>query len=677
MSRPQVTRPPWPLGVDGIAFGADYYPEQWPAPVRAEDLELMREAGVNLVALGVFAWATIEPREGDLHWDWLDEAFDALHANGIRIALGTATASPPPWLTDRHPQILPVDHEGRTLWPGGRQGYSISHPVWREYALRMATRMAQRYGDHPALAMWHIDNELAAHVARDYSDASAVAFRTWLQRRYTDIDALNDAWTTRFWSQCYSSFDQVLPPRLAPTTSNPHAELDFRRFASDAWRDWCADLAAAVRPHSPGVPVTTNIITMTGSDAVDLFGWRDAMDFVAVDHYTIGADPQRHVELALAADLSRGIALGAPWLLAEHSTGAVNWQEVNQARLPGETFRTSLAHVARGADGVMFFQWRQSRGGTERFHSAMLPHAGTESRTWRRVLALGRAVRELAPVRGSRVHAEVVLLIDYEAWWAAEQPSLPSSRMRYMDNVRDQYAALWRAGITVDIRHPGDDLSGYRIIVVPCLTLVSAETTTRLTRAAQTGAQVVITAFSGILDPQGHVLLGGYPGAFRELLGVRADEFAPLPEGMPLLLDNGMHGSVWSENLTATDAEVLARATNGPAAGAPVLTRRDVPGGGAAWYVATRLAPDDLDRWWTSVLRAAMVQPVVEAPAGVEVVVRNGDGADYTFVINHTAQEARLPLHGTDLLTGRRHDPQTAVPAGRVAVIRTAHEETS
>lgn len=670
-----MSTPHWPIGVEGIAFGADYYPEQWPDALRGEDLALMKEAGVNLVALGVFAWATIEPVEGDLRWGWLDETFDGLHRNGIRVSLGTATASPPPWLTRAHPEILPVDHEGRTLWPGGRQAYSVTHPVWREYALRMATRMAQRYGDHPALAMWHIDNELAAHVTRDYSDASAAAFRGWLKRRYVTIDALNDAWTTRFWSQYYSAFEEVLPPRIAPTTGNPHAELDFRRFCSDAWRDWCADLADAVRPFSPGVPATTNIISMTGSDAVDLFDWRDTMDFVAVDHYTIGADPQRQIELALAADLSRGVALGAPWLLAEHSTGAVNWQPVNLARGPGETFRTSLAHVARGADGLMFFQWRQSRGGAERFHSAMVPHAGTESRTWQRVLALGRAARSLAPVRGSRVRADVVLLVDYEAWWAADQPSLPSSQMRYMDNIRDQYAALWRAGVTVDIRHPGDDLGDYRIIVVPCLTLVSDETVQRLTAATRAGAHLVVTAFSGILDARGHVRLGGYPGAFQELLGVRADEFAPLPEGTQLFLDNGMHGSVWSENLTATDATVLARACNGPAAGAATLTRRDLPGGGVAWYTATRLDPGDLDHWWDSILQSASVRPEVVAPTGVEVVVRHAEHADYTFVINHTENDVQLPLHGTDLLTGRPHDPQTAIPAGRVAVIRSQLEE--
>lgn len=665
----------WPVGLAGIGYGADYYPEQWSPAVRTEDLALMREAGVSIVSLAVFGWASIEPREDEFEWEWLDRTMDALHDAGIRVALGTATASPPPWLTRRHPEILPVDREGRTLWPGGRQAYAVSHPLWREYALRMAGRMATRYGRHPALALWHVDNELAAHVPRDYSDAAAAAFREWLRRRYGTIERLNEAWLTAFWSQRYAEFAEVLPPRLAPTDANPGAELDFRRFSSDTWRDWLVALGDAVRPHSPGVPVTTNVITMTGSDAVDLFRWRDAVDVVAADHYTHGADPERHIELALAADLARGLARGGPWLLAEHAASAVNWQPVNLAKGPGEMFRNSLAHVARGADAIMFFQWRQSVAGAERFHSAMLPHAGTDSRGWRRSVALGRALGRLAEVRGSRVRAQATILVDYEAWWAAELPSGPSASVRYAEQLRRWHAALWRQGITADIRHPADDLGAHPLVVVPTLTLADPGLAGRLETAAAGGAQVVVAFFSGILDPRGHVVTGGYPGLFRGLLGVRSDEFAPLPPGRRVGLDNGMRAALWTEHATPVDAETVSRFADGPAAGAAAITRRPI-GAGAAWYVATALDGSDLDAFCAELLRAAGVRPPVAAPQGVETVVRCGAEHDYLFVINHNSTDAALDVRGTELLSGRESPDGLTVGAGRVAVLRLPRRES-
>ncbi|MDQ4024082.1 MAG: beta-galactosidase, partial [Actinomycetota bacterium] len=603
---------PWNARIEGLGFGGDYNPEQWPQEIRLEDIELMREAGVNLLSVAIFSWATIEPREGELDWGWLDETMDRLHDAGIQVALATATASPPPWLTRKHPEILPQLADGTVLHQGGRQSYAVTHPVHRDYALRMTTRMAERYGDHPALALWHVDNEIGCHVPRDYSDAAAEAFRDWLRTRYGTVDALNEAWGTAFWSQRYGSFDDVLPPRTAPTFANPTQQLDFDRFSSDALLDYYRDLRDTLRAITPHVPTTTNLMLGTGTKGMDYFSWADDLDVVANDHYTMAANPDRHVELAFSADLSRGIAGSDPWILMEHSTSAVNWQPRNRGKLPGEMLRNSLQHVARGADSVMFFQWRASKAGAEKYHSAMVPHAGRDTDVWRDVVTLGRALRALGEVQGSRVRSRAALVLDWPAWWGAELDSHPTQSLQYMDQVRAWYRSLWRLGVTADVVPPSADLAGYDLVVVPTLYLVTDADAANVAAAAERGATVLVTYFSGVVDEHDHVRLGGYPGAFRDLLGVRTEEFCPLQEDETVRVSGGTLGAgaeadLWTEKTHVADGtEVVAAYDDGSLRGWPAVTRRTV-GEGAAWYVGTRLAESAVDALARTVVAEAGV----------------------------------------------------------------------
>jgi beta-galactosidase len=669
---------PWNAQVTGLGYGGDYNPEQWPDDVRLEDLRLMREAGVNVLSVAIFSWATIEPREGELDWAWLDTTMDRLHQAGIQLALATATASPPPWLTRKHPEILPRLADGTVLHQGGRQSYSVTHPVHRDYALRMAARMAERYGEHPALALWHIDNEIGCHVPRDYSDAAADAFRAWLADRYGTVERLNEAWGTAFWSQRYGSFDDVLPPLTAPTFANPTQQLDFDRFSSDALLDYYRDLRDTLREITPQVPTTTNLMTTSTCKGMDYFSWADDLDVVANDHYTIAADPDRHVELALAADLSRGVAGGEPWMLMEHSTSAVNWQPRNRTKLPGEMLRNSMQHVARGADAVMFFQWRQSKAGAEKFHSAMFPHAGEDSDVWRGTVELGQALTRIGEVRGSRVRSRAALVVDYPAWWASELDSHPTQQLRYMDEVRAWHAALWAQGITVDTVTPRADLAGYDLVVVPTLYLVDDAGAANLAAAAERGATVAITFFSGIVDESDQVRLGGYPGAFRDLLGVRTQEFATLQEGETVrvvgkAVDGEADADLWTEKTHVADGtEIVATYDDGALAGWPAVTRRDVGAGGSAWYVGTRLERAGLDALVAQLVATAGVKPEVVAPAGVEVTRRVSDDGSWLFAINHTGDAATLDgVTGTELLTDTDVTGTLTVPAGAVRVVRT------
>ncbi|BCL17522.1 beta-galactosidase [Micromonospora sagamiensis] len=653
---------------DGIWYGADYNPEQWPEHTWAEDVELMRRAGVNLVSVGIFSWALLEPSPGRYEFGWLDRALDVLHDGGIRVDLATATASPPPWLARQHPETLPRRADGTLLWPGGRQAYCPSSPVFRQRSLALVEAVATRYAHHPAVVMWHVSNELGCHNAHCHCDVSAEAFRCWLRRRYGDLSALNEAWGTAFWSQRYHDWAEVNPPRTAPTFTNPTQQLDFLRFSSDEQR---AQLRAErdVLRRLVDQPVTTNFMIGGEVKALDYHSWAADVDVVANDHYLTAADPQAHVGLAFAADHTRGVAGGQPWLLMEHSTSAVNWQPRNVAKLPGQLRRNSLAHVARGADGVLFFQWRASRSGAEKYHSALVPHAGPETKVFREACRLGADLRAIAEVRGSRVDAGVAVLFDWEAWWGTELDAHPSVDVTYLDRVTALYAALWRAGVTADVVHPSADLSRYRLVLVPTLYLVRDADAEALHRYAAGGGTVLVTYFSGIVDEHDHVRLGGYPGAFRELLGIRTEEFFPLRAGERVRLDDGATADVWTEWVHPTGAQVVAAYVDGPLPGVPALTRHTV-GTGAAWYVGTRLDDMATDRLVARLLADADVRPPVPAPTGVEVVRRRAATRSWLFVVNHTDLEARLPVTGTELLGGTRCAGELVVPAGEVAVVR-------
>jgi beta-galactosidase len=645
--------------LEGIALGCDYNPEQWPREVWREDVALMREAGVGFVTLGVFSWALLEPRPGVFDFGWFDEVVGLLHDGGIAIDMATATAAPPPWLTAARPEILTVDHAGHTLWPGSRQSWCPSSPVFREHALALVEQMARRYGGHPAVRLWHVSNELGCHNGRCWCDVSAAAFRRWLTGRYGDIGKLNEAWGTAFWSQHYTDFAQVLPPRITPAVPNPTHELDFARFSSDELLAYHVAERDLIRRHS-AVPVTTNFMVSAHQSEQDYFAWAPECDIVSQDHYLDHRLPHPRAEQAFADDLTRGVA-GGSWLLMESATSAVNWQPVNVAKRPGELLIDSLRHVARGADGVGFFQWRASRAGGEKFHSALVPHAGRDSARFREVVALGAALKAIGDVAGEPVAADVALLWDWNAWWACDLASHPSGALRYVDAPHRWHRAVTGLGATVDVVHPGADLSSYRLVIVPTLYLCSDALAPALQGVVDRGGHVVVTYFSGIADECDHVRLGGYPGALRDLLGVRSEEFAPLLPGESVTLDDGSHADLWTELLTIAGADVVASYVDGPLPGTPAVTRR-----GTAWYVATRLDEAATSALARRIADEAGVRLEEGARPGVEIVRRGR----HLFVLNRGGSPAEVTTVGVDLLTGTTHNGKVTVDSGSVVVVR-------
>ena len=661
----------WP--VDGLAFGGDYSPEQWSEETWHEDVALMRAAGVTIVSVGIFSWGQLEIADGVYDFGWLDRVMDLLHENGISVNLATPTAAPPMWLFHEHPEIGSVDQRGVRTAPGGRLGWSASSAVFRKYALRIVRVVAERYATHPALRMWHISNELGNENGYCYSDETEAAFQRWLLARYSSIDALNERWGTAFWGHRYGAFDQVPVPRFARTSQSPGLILDFKRFSSDVLLEHFIAERDVVRSITPDVPLSTNFMIHAGSGAIDYARWADEVDLVTNDHYAIAADPRRREELAFSADRTRGAARGRPWLLLEHAPGGVNWQSRNRAKLPGELARDSLTHIAAGSDGAMFFQWRQSVAGGEQFHSGMVPHAGPDSRVHREVRELGAAVSRLAEVRGSRVvGSTAAILWDQDAAWAFGSGRKPSEAIDYDEMAVAIHAELTARGVGVDVISASMPLSAYTVVVVANHYLLEPAAAAALEQFVRSGGHVLVTYLSGIVDSTNRVIPGGYPGALRDLLGIRVEEFHPLLEGEELALASGAIVTDWAEHVQLAGAGAIDTYASGPLAGLPAVTGHRL-GAGSASYLSAHIDRATIGNIVERFLDGAAMP--FRTVNGIETVRRATTTSSWLFAFNHGDGDTELDAAGFDLIAGQPFDGILA--AGQVTVVRESQPEVS
>jgi beta-galactosidase len=460
-------------------FGGDYNPEQWPPSVRAQDLELMRQARVNLVTVGVFSWSQLEPSPGRYDFAWLDRVLDSLDEAGIGVALATPTASPPPWFTLAHPDAMPQTREGVRLTHGSRDTYCVNAPAYRAACLRVASELAARYASHPALRLWHVHNEYGTWC---FCDHCAGAFRDWLRSRHGGLDALNEAWTTGFWSQRYGRWEEILPPRATQYLRNPAQELDYRRFLSDCLLAAFREQRDAIRGAGSAAPVTTNFI-LGPWVPVDHARWAEEVDLVAIDHYPSTVD-NALAEAAFAADAARGWARGGDWLLMEHPPRDSDLME-----------RIALSHIERGSRGALFFQWRAGRGGAEQWHPALVPHGGPDTPMFRRTVALGERLEALP--RLTRVPAKIALWYDEQCSWALQATHGLPVKLDYEAETLRCHSALESLGHRVDVVPPSASLSGYRVVVVPCAYLLSEASVAALSAF---GGRLVVGEWSGIVD---------------------------------------------------------------------------------------------------------------------------------------------------------------------------------
>lgn len=659
----------------GIAFGGDYNPDQWPEEIWDDDIRLMEKAGVNTVALAIFSWDRIQPTEDRWNFGWLDRIIDKLGKAGIATDLASATATAPLWLYEKHPEVLPCDKFGHPVNAGSRQSWSPTSPVFKEYALTLCRKLAERYGANPYVTAWHMGNEYGWNNRNDYSDNALNAFRLWCERKYGTIGALNQAWGTTFWGQEMNSFDEVLIPRFmgADSMVNPSQKLDFERFGNDMLLDFYKAERDAITEICPDKPFTTNFMVSTDQCCMDYADWANEVNFVSNDHYFHEGGEMHLDELACSDALMDSFALGKPWYVMEHSTSAVQWKPLNMRKRKGETVRDSLAHVAMGADAINFFQWRASAFGAESFHSAMVPHAGEDTKLFRQVCELGETLQTLADagVQGSELErSDTAILFSAESEWATRSQTLPSMKLNHWHDVRDWYRAFLNAGSRADIVPLKYDWSDYKTVVLPTVLILSAVDTRRLADFAAAGGRVVVGYATGLIDENFHTWLGGYPGAgnglLRDMLGIRGEEFNILGsgvEGEPEAIRLGAGGEValedaaalngattrlWQNDVTVTGdrTQVLAmyageEADEWELDGMAAVTRNPY-GAGEAYFVGCDLDVADLTKLIRTYLAAPAQSQQSQANTDVLHTVRKSADAAFDFYLPRGKKEVEL-----------------------------------
>ncbi|WP_091017372.1 MULTISPECIES: beta-galactosidase [Paenibacillus] len=662
-------------------YGGDYNPEQWDHETHLEDLRMFQLAGIDIATINVFSWALIQPDEVTYRFEELDQLINRLYENGVYICLATSTAAHPAWMAKKYPDVLRVDADGRKRKFGGRHNSCPNSPTYRKYAEKIADKLAERYKDHPAVLVWHISNEYGGEC---YCDNCEKAFRVYLKERYQTLEQVNKAWNTNFWGHTFYDWDEiVLPSNLSEHWGNNNStfqgiSLDYSRFNSDSMLDCYLLEYDAIKKHIPDSVVTTNL--MGFFKQLDYFKWAKYLDIVSWDSYPGLATPVSFT--AMAHDLMRGLKDGQPFMLMEQTPSQQNWQPYNSLKRPGVMRLWSYQSVAHGADTIMFFQLRRSIGACEKYHGAVIEHAGHENtRVFREVAELGKELQILGDTTlDASVESKVAIVFDWDNWWAIEKSSGPTVALNYVDQIHKYYAAFFRRNIQVDIISVDTDISKYDIVLAPVLYMVKPGFATKLEKYVEAGGTFLTTFFSGIVNENDLVTTGGYPGELRKLLGIWVEEIdALLPEQKNRIVLKETYGDLQGDYgcgmlcdlLHSEGAEVIAEYGDDFYKGMPVVTRNTF-GQGEAWYVASD--PDErfLDGLLGQLAAAKNVESLLETPEGVEVSARTKDGKPYLFVMNHNETTQSYDL-GTakahDLLTNRELSGSVEIEARGVQLL--------
>lgn len=632
-----------------ILYGGDYNPDQWPEEIWREDMRLFRLAGINVVVVPVFSWAKLQPAEDRYDFEWLDRVLDLLAENGIYACIATSTAAQPAWMSVKYPEILPVDVHGRKRTHGKRVNFCPNSKVYRKFAARLARKLAERYKDHPALLYWRVANEYGTYC---YCDTCAQEFRKWVQKRYGTIEEVNRRWNLSFWGHTIHSWDEIMVPSELNDDNKWYqpVALDYLRFMTDSTIECFVNEYQAIKEVTPDLMVSTNISGYIKK--LDQFKFAEYVDIVSWDNYP---QPQHRMSLvAFKHDLMRGLKGGRPYILAEQTPSSQNWQPYNLLKRPGVMRLLSYQALARGADTVMFFQMRQSKAGVEKLHGAVISHAGHErTRVFGECAQLGAELKNIgASFLDSRVTAKVAVMFDWDNWWAVELSSGPSRDLQYLDQVEKYYHALWKLNVPVDIVRPDSDLSKYDLVLAPLLYMTKPGTAENIENYVREGGTFVTTFFSGMVDENDHIILGGYPGELKDVLGIWVEEIdGLLPEmknGMvmkgPLGELNGTYEcGLICDLLHLRGAEALAVYAADFYAGRPCLTRNQF-GKGTAYYVASDPEQPFIDGFVKYLCDLKGIKAPLEVPPGVEVTQREKESRRFTFVLNHNETAVEIDL---------------------------------
>jgi beta-galactosidase len=650
-----------------IAFGAAWYPEQWPEPQWTHDLERMRDARMNVLRIGEFAWSSLEPRDQEFDFGWLDRAIDAAATRGFRLVLGTPTAAPPAWLTAAYPDVLRVSEDGRRAEHGGRRHFSFASSRYRQFARRIASEMARRYGSNPHVIGWQIDNEIGPP---SFDDEARALWADWLEARYGSIDELNARWSTAYWSQTYQHFGQV--PLKATGQQNPALLLDFRRFVTDVWTDYIENQASAIREfRSPEQWITTN--TMHWNGGFDHPKLHRILDMAAWDDYVPDGRPDWLFNGA-QHDLVRGYKQRNFWVM-ETQAGHVDWAQINRALDPGQMREMGWQAIGHGADGLLYWQWRSALNGQEQYYGVLVGPGGEPTYVFDEIANTGAAFERAAQViAGTRPRAEVAMLFSQDSRWAIEiQPQ--HRGFEPIEAFMAYYRPLRAQAQAVDIIPVDAALDVYKLVVAPCLNVLSATDAARLEAYVRGGGCLVLGARSGMKDEYNALHTERQPGPLVAALGARVEQFYALDETVGVSGELGTgEGRIWGEMLHthSPDARVQMRYSHagGWLDGQPAMVMREL-GAGTIAYLGAWFDEELMQTWATRALERARVEPILAGvPDGVEVAERSGEGRRVLILINHADAVRRidLPRPLQDVLGGgtrRRVD----LPPHEVAVL--------
>ncbi len=664
----------------GFLHGGDYNLEQWldRPDILEEDVRLMKKAGVNSATLGVFSWSVLEPEEGEFHFEWLEAIIDRLYQNGIYTVLSTPSGARPAWLDAAYPEAMRVDRTGMRAHHGGRHNHCMSSPIYREKVALIDRKLAERFGSHPGVIMYHISNEFSGEC---FCPHCVKKFRGYLADKYdNDIEKLNAAWWTAFWSHRYNSFEQIEPPFANGETSVMGLNLEWKRFTTWNTNDFMKAEIEVLHSVTPDIPTTANLMRLFGG--LDYRKMAPDMDVVSWDNYpTFHNDwetlADTMTETAFQHAVMRSLKRGKPFMMMESAPGLVNWQPVNKLKRPGVHRLACLQAVACGSDSVQYFQWRKGRGSYEQFHGAVVDHIGTDdTRVFREVAEVGELLRKIAPAAGTTVKPRAALLFDWDNRWAIDDAkAFSQASKKYEETCIDIWKAFFRLGADMDVVGSDEDLSDYNVVVAPMLYMLQPGTAKNLKRFVERGGQLFATYCTGYVDKEQLCFLGGFPGdGLKSLFGIVSEEIDSLypSDRNGIVLEDGSCWEVrdYAEILRVQDAQVLGTYADDFYKGTAALTCKEY-GKGRAYYAAARTAAEQMQPLFEKMLTDAGI-PVRKLPEGVECHVRSGESGNYAFYLNSTSEQVSVSgVAGRELVTDAEVEGVLTLPAFGVAVVHS------
>ena len=649
--------------IPALLHGGDYNPDQWldRPDILEEDIKMMKKAGVNTATVGVFSWSALEPQEGNFQFGWLHDIMDKLYENGIYTVLATPTGARPAWMDEKYPSVLRVEKDGRRNHHSGRHNHCMSSLEYRALVEKMDTKLAQEFGNHPGLILWHISNELGGEC---YCDSCKKRFQEYLREKYhNNIEELNKQWWTSFWSRRFDSFEQIEPPYDNGEHSILGLNLDWKRFNSWNMKDYLAFERRILKKYTPQVPATANFMKLFEQlDYVDL---AKEIDIISWDGYPswnndYETPADTAAELSFDHAVMRSLKKDKPFMLMESTPSLVNWHSVNKLKRPGILRASSIQTIGCGSDTVQYFQWRKGRGAAEQFHGAVVDHLGRDdTRVFKEVSEVGGLLKKLAPVTGSRVASKAAVLFDWSNRWAIkDMQGMAHDTKKYEKEGRKFYNIHLKKGINADIVFPLEDLSSYSLVVLPMYYAVSKEAGAWLKEYVKNGGTVVATYLTAYVNENTLAYLGGFPGAgLGEVFGLYAEELDTLypTDSNAVLMKDGNKAIVkdYCELIKLTGAEVLGTYESDFYAGMPAVTVHSY-GNGKAYYIGTRMEEEDLIKFFTQIWSECGIKEK-ELPEGVEYLTRTAeDGSTFDFYVNYNAMPVTVQLSkdGTNLLNG-------------------------